>query len=217
MAWPLTLAVVLAGAAGCSVGVPDPAAPRDIQTSPALATPTITPGHDAAAVAAKDLPFSAGDSLAAGAAVGLSDGLREAPGWKAIKENVAGENRYLKADGCVASARVSVNQAALAVTGDDKASTIELFKYLDPTIVPDHLTTETLRWGGEPDQAGPRTEVLAYQSGSASGGKSTAVLARLFGKAGSSVYVSLACPNAAALATARADVAARLVVVPPAD
>ena len=83
MALPLTLALALAGSAGCSVGVPDPAAPRDIQTTPPLATPTITPGHDAAAVAAKDLPFTAGDSLAAGIAVGLSDGLREAPGVEA--------------------------------------------------------------------------------------------------------------------------------------
>ena len=96
MALPLTLAVILAGAAGCSVGVPDPAAPRDVQTTPALATPTITPGHDAAAVAARDLPFTAGDSLAAGVAVGLSDGLREAPGWKPVKENVAGRTATSK-------------------------------------------------------------------------------------------------------------------------
>ncbi|MEK0157149.1 hypothetical protein [Arthrobacter oryzae] len=215
MAWPLTLALVLAGAAGCSVGIPDPAAPRTVQTTPALATPTITPGHDAAAVAAKDLPFTAGDSLAAGVPVGLSDGLREAPGWKAVKEDVAGENRYLKADGCVASARVSVNQEPLAVTGDDKASTVELFKYLDPTILPGYLKTDTMRWGGEPDKPGPRTEVLIYEGGSAPGGKSTAVLARLFGKAGSSVYVSLSCPDPAALTAARADVAERLIVVPP--
>ena len=215
MALPLTLAVVLAGAAGCSVGVPDPAAPRDIQTTPTLATPTITPGHDAAAVAAKDLPFTAGDSLAAGVAVGLSDGLSEAPGWKPVKENVAGENRYLKADGCVVSARVRVNQGPLAVSGDDRASTVELFEYLDPTILPSHLKTDTLRWGGEPDKPGPKAEVLVLEGGSAPGAKSTAVLARLFGKAGSSVYISLSCPDRAALAAARADVAERLVVVPP--
>ena len=128
LARPLTLAVVLAGAGGCSVGVPDPAAPSVAKTTPAPATPTITPGHDAAAVAAKDLPFTAGDSLAPGVSVALSDGLREAPGWKPVRENVAGENRYVKADGCVVSARVRVNQGALAVTGDDKASTVELRK-----------------------------------------------------------------------------------------
>jgi hypothetical protein len=217
MALPLTLAVMLTGMAGCSVGVPDPAAPRDVQTTPALATPTITPGHDAAAVAARDLPFTAGDSLAAGVAVGLSDGLREAPGWKPVKENVAGENRYLKADGCLVSARVRVNQTPLAVSGDDKASTVELFEYLDPTILPNRLKTDTLRWGGEPDKPGPKVEVLVFESGSAPGVKPTAVLARLFGKAGSSVYISLSCPDRAALAAARADVAERLVVVPPSN
>ncbi|MFF1382663.1 hypothetical protein ACFVWT_03760 [Arthrobacter sp. NPDC058288] len=215
VALPLTLAVVLAAVAGCSVDVPDPAAPSVDRTTPALATPTITPGHDAAAVAAKDLPFTAGDSLAGGVAVGLSDGLREAPGWKTIKENVAGENRYLKADGCVVSARVRVNQTALAVAGDDKASTVELFKYLDPTILPGYLKTDTLRWGGEPDKPGPRAEVLVFEGGSAPGGKSNAVLARLFATAGSSVYISLSCPGPAALAAARADVAQRLVLVPP--
>lgn len=215
MALPLTLALAVAGSAGCSVGVPDPAAPRDTQTTPTLATPTITPGHDAAAVAAKDLPFTAGDSLAAGTAVGLSDGLREAPGWKPVKENVAGENRYLKADGCVVSARVRSNQGSLAVPGDDMASTVELFKYLDSTILPSYLKTDTLRWGGEPDKPGPKAEVLAFESGSAPGAKSVAVLARVFGKAGSSIYISLSCPDRAALAAARADVSERLVVVPP--
>lgn len=217
MALPLTLALVVAALAGCSVGVPDPAAPSDVRTTPALATPTITPGYDAAAVAAKDLPLTAGDSLAAGAAVGLSDGLREAPGWKTIKENVAGENRYLKADGCLVSARVRVNQAALAVAGDDRASTVELFKYLDSTILPGYLKTDTLRWGGEPDKPGPKAEVLAFEGGSAPGGRSNAVLARLFATAGSSVYISLSCPDPAALAAARADVAERLVVVPPSN
>jgi len=211
----ITLTAVLAGVAGCSVGIPDPAAQQDVQTTSALATPTITPGHDAAAVAAKDLPFSSGDALAAGDAVGLSDGLREAPGWKPVKENVAGENRYVKSDGCVVSARVRANQAALAVAGDDKASTVELFKYLDPTILPAYLKTDSLRWGGEPDKPAPSAEVLVYQGAAAPGARSTAVLARLFSKAGSSVYISVSCSGPAALAAARADVAQHLVVVPP--
>jgi hypothetical protein len=209
------LTAVLAGVAGCSVGIPDPAAQQDVQTTSALATPTITPGHDAAAVAAKDLPFTSGDALAAGDAVGLSDGLREAPGWKPVKENVAGENRYVKSDGCVVSARVRANQAALAVAGDDKASTVELFKYLDPTILPAYLKTDSLRWGGEPDKPAPSAEVLVYQGAAAPGARSTAVLARLFSKAGSSVYISVSCSGPAALAAARADVAQHLVVVPP--
>ena len=121
--------------AGCSIGIPDPAAPKAAPATPTLATPTITPGYDAAAVAAKNMPFTAGESLAAGVAIELSDGLREVRGWKPGKENVAGASQYVKEDGCVASAKVRTNQA-LALAGDDKASTEALFQYLDASILP---------------------------------------------------------------------------------
>jgi hypothetical protein len=215
MMWCLLALPALAVVGGCSVDVPDPAAPRTVQTTPAPATPTITPGHDAAAVAAKDMPFAAGDTLAAGIAVGVSDSLREAPGWKLARENVAGENRYVKSDGCIVSTRVRVSQGPLAVAGDDEASTLELFRYLDPTILPAYLETDTLRWGGEPDRHGPRAEVLVFEPRAAAETKATAVLARLFSKAGSSVYVSLSCSDPAGLAAARADVRQRLAIVPP--
>ncbi|WP_309811832.1 hypothetical protein [Pseudarthrobacter sulfonivorans] len=214
-------AVLVAGAllgvsalAGCSVGVPDPAAPKVEQTATALATPTITPGHDAAAVAAKDMPFSAGATLAEGVPVGISGGLKSAPGWTPVKENVAGESQYLKADGCLVAAKVRTNQSPL-VQPDDRESTIGLFTYLDPTILPAYLKTATLRWGGEPDKRGPSVEVLVLEKPGLPGAKSTAVLARVFGTAASSVYVSISCPDAATLAAARAEVAERLVVVPP--
>lgn len=45
--------------------------------------------------------------------------------------------------------------------------------------------------------------------------RAAASYARLFAKTGSSVYVSVFCPDRAALAAARADVAARLSVLPP--
>ncbi|WP_426225474.1 hypothetical protein [Pseudarthrobacter sp. DSP2-3-2b1] len=199
---------------GCSVGVPDPAAPKVEQTVTALATPTITPGHDAEAVAAKDLPFTAGGTLAQGAPVGISDGLKDAPGWKQVKENVAGESQYLKADGCLVAAKVRTNQSPLALT-DDKESTVGLFAYLDPSILPSYLKTSTLRWGGEHDKPGPTAEVLLLERPALPGASSTAVLARVFGKAASSVYISVACPDAGTLTAAQADVAARLILVPP--
>jgi hypothetical protein len=102
---------------GCSVDVPDPAVPEAVESTPVLATPTITPGHDAEAVAAQDLPFAAGETLARGVPVGISDGLKDAPGWKPVKENVAGESRYLKADGCLVAARVSGNQGPWRAAG----------------------------------------------------------------------------------------------------
>lgn len=212
----LALAVA-AMLAGCSVGIPDPSAPTAAPATPALATPTVTPGHDAAAVAAQDMPFAAGDTLAAGVPVQLSDGLREAPGWKPGKQNVAGASEYLKADGCTVWAKVRSNQGPLAVRGDDNASTAALFQYLDPSILPSYLTTGTLRWGGDADKPAPRVEVLVLEGGAPAGARATAAYARMFSRAGSSVYISLSCPDAATLAAARADVADRLGVVPPSN
>lgn len=201
---------------GCSINVPDPAAPAPEQTASSLATPTITPGHDAEAVAAKDLPFSAGGSLAPGVPVGISDGLKEAPGWKLVEEDVAGESQYVRADGCLVAAKVRTNQSSLA-RGDDRESTVGLFTYLDPSILPEYLKTETLRWGGDPEQPGPRVEVLLFEPPAAPGAKASAIMARLFGTAGSSVYISVACPDASALAAARVEVGQRLLVVPPSN
>lgn len=211
------LAGSLFGAAaltGCSVGVPDPAAAKIEQTVTALATPTITPGHDADAVAAKDMPFAAGGTLAVGVPVGISDGLKDEPGWKPVKQNVAGESQYLKADGCLVAAKIRTHQSPLALS-DDKESTVGLFAYLDPSILPSYLKTSTLRWGGERDKPGPTAEVLLLERPALPGASSTAVLARVFGKAASSIYISVACPDAGTLAAAQADVVARLVLVPP--
>ncbi|MDP9981896.1 hypothetical protein J2W14_001280 [Pseudarthrobacter oxydans] len=210
------LALAAAAAlAGCSVGVPDQSAPKAAPAAPTLATPTITPGHDAAAVAARDMPFAAGGTLAAGVPVRLSDGLRDVPRWSPGKENVAGASEYVKEDGCVVSAKVRNNQAALAVSGDDRASTEALFRYLDASILPAYLKPETLRWGGEPGKPAPRVDVLMYTGGERSGARATAIYARLFSTSGSSVYVSASCPDAATLAAARTDAEAWIAVVPP--
>jgi len=202
--------------AGCSVDVRDPSVPEPVQSPSALATPTITPGHDAEAVAAQDLPFSAGAILARGVPVGLADALKEAPGWKQVKDNVAGESQYLKADGCLVAAKVRGNQSALA-KGDDRESTVALFKYLDPTILPEYLKTEKLRWGGDPDAPARTVEVLALEPAVPQGGRATAILARLFATAGSSVYVSVSCPDTASLGSARGDVVKFLPVLPPSN
>lgn len=201
----------------CSVSVPDPAARQPEPSKSVLSTPTITPGHDAQAVAAKDMPLQAGGTLATGVPVGISDGLRDVPGWQLVRENVQGESRYARKDGCTVTTRASLNQGPLVVPGDDKASTEALFAYLDPSILPSYLRTENLRWGGESDKPGPQAEVLAFNPAPAAGGKATSILARLFGTAGSSVYVSLSCPSPDALTSAKADVAVHLPLVPPSN
>ena len=202
---------LLAGA--CSVDVRDPSVPAAPASTAVLATPTITPGHDAAAVAAQDLPFAAGGSLAPGMPVGISDGLKGAPGWKLEKDNVAGASQYAKADGCMVTTRVSTGQGPLVREGD-RESTVALFQYLDATIQPSYLKPETLQWGGTPENPGKNVEVLALEQ-AAPGGRSTAVLARLFGTAGSSAYLSVSCPDAPTLASARNDVRRYLPLVPP--
>ncbi|MFK0038944.1 hypothetical protein ACIQTW_03800 [Paenarthrobacter sp. NPDC090517] len=209
-----------AGAAGvmlaaCTVNVPDPAAPKPSPSVPTLATPTITPGHDAAAVAAKDLPLAAGGTLAPGEPVTVSTRLEEVPGWSVVHSGLQGESRYTKTDGCILAVRLSVNQGPLVVAGDDAASTKELFNYLNAGVAVDGLKPASLRWGEDSDKPQHSVEFLSLESSSASGGQSAVVLARLFSAPASSVYVSLSCPDDKTLAPARAEMMAQLVVVPP--
>jgi len=201
--------------AGCSVNVPDPSVPQPSPSVSTLATPTITPGHDAEAVAAKDLPLTAGGTLAPGEPVTVSTRLEEVPGWSVVHSALQGENRYKKADGCTLAVRVSVNQGPLVVPGDDTASTKELFTYLGAGE-PDRLKPANLRWGETGSDKPPHSvEFLSLESSAASGAKPALVMARLFSAPASSVYVSLACPDSTTLAAARAEAVAQLVVVPP--
>lgn len=201
---------------GCSVGVPDP---RAANTAPAVsrmpAAPTVTPGHDAGAVAARSMPFSAGDTLGPGSPAQLSNGLAEAPGWRQTRADTGGAGEYRKSDGCQAAGKVGVNQWPLVETGD-RESTERLFAYLDPTIQPEYLAPAALRWGGEQGKPGPTVEVLVLERAAVPKGKA-AVMARVFGRTGSSVVVTLACPSAQSLEAARADVARWLTVVPPGE
>ncbi|MDQ0619586.1 hypothetical protein [Arthrobacter globiformis] len=216
----VVMAAVAAAAAlgGCSVGVPDPAARSNPPLSSGPGTPTITPGHDAGAVAARDMPFSAGATLAHGVPVGLSEDLAEAPQWKQVVSNAGGASRYQKSDGCKVAAEVRQNQWPL-VAADDRESTAALFAYLDPTVLPAYLKPASLRWGGERGKPGPAVDVLVLERAAKPTGqkadRATSVLARVFGTSGSSVYMSASCPTAAALAAARADIAQWLTVVPP--
>ncbi|MEN8581849.1 hypothetical protein ABFP37_03940 [Burkholderia sp. RS01] len=209
-------AAAVAFLGGCSLGIPDPAVPGTVPATRQLATPTITPGHDAAAVAARNMTFSAGTTLARGIPVGLSEGLADAPEWRRSGSGGGGTNVYLKSDGCQVAAKVSANQWPL-VKGDDRESTAALFAYLDPTILPKYLKPAVLRWGGEPGRPGPTVDVLVLERAARPAGRAAVVLARVFGTAGSSVYASVSCPSAPALAAARADVERLLTVVPPSE
>ena len=208
-------AVAAAVLGGCSVGVPDPSARQTTPATPQPAAPTVTPGHDAGAVAARSMPFSAGATLARGVPVQVSEGLAEAPGWRSAGTSAGGASEYRNSEGCLAAAKVRTNQWPL-VAGNDRESTERLFAYLDPTILPKYLKPASLRWGGEPGKPGPTVDVLVFERAALPKGKA-AMLARVFGQAGSSVFVTVACPSASALAAAREDVGRWLAVVPPAE
>lgn len=201
---------------GCSVGVPDP---RAANTAPAAsrkpAAPTVTPGHDAGAVAARSMPFSAGHTLSPGSPAQLSNGLAGAPGWRQTRADTGGAGEYRKTDGCQAAGKVGVDQWPLVGSGD-RESTEKLFAYLDPTIQPEYLAPAVLRWGGEQGKPGLTVEVLVLERAAVPEGKA-AVMARVFGRTGSSVVVTVACPSAQSLEAARADVTRSLTVVPPGE
>lgn len=207
----------LLGLMACTVSVRDAAVQEPTPGAPSPAAPSITPGHDAEAVAAKDLPLAAGDTLRAGVAVGVSDGLKDTAGWKQVRVNVQGENEFTKSDGCTVASKVRTNQNALAVEGGDRASTAALFQYVDQSILPEYLRVDSLRWGGESDKPSHRAEVLALEGNTHAGTRATIVFARLFSKAGSSVYISVSCPDATTLAAAKADVTEHLALVPPSE
>lgn len=211
------IAVVLSlgAATACSGNMPDPASTVASAPGAAFAAPGVTSGHDADSAASSDMTMAAGETLAAGVPVGISDGLKDADGWKQVRNSVQGENRFTNDNGCVVSTRVRGNQAVLAVPGDDKASTVALFQYLDPGILPEYLRMDTLRWGDGEGNSGPRVDVLSFEGTRQTGSRATVILARVFSKAGSSVYVSVSCPKAEDLDRAREEVVARLPVVPP--
>jgi hypothetical protein len=161
------------------------------------------------------MPFSAGKALGPGTPVQLSNGLAEAPGWRQTRTDTGGVSEYRKSDGCQAAGKVRVNQWPVVGAGD-RESTEKLFAYLDPTIQPEYLEPAVLRWGGEQGRPGPTVDVLVLERAAVPKGRA-AVMARVFGQTGSSVVVTLACPSAQALATARNDAARWLRVVPPGE
>ncbi|WP_052663688.1 hypothetical protein [Psychromicrobium lacuslunae] len=215
-----------AGLTACTFTVQ---APQDTSTispsqSPSYQGPTILPGHNADAVAAKDMTWAAGNTLSVGVPVGWSDQLTQVemvnnktppPSWKELKSNQAGWTEYQHVNGCVLSYWQSVNQQNLMVANDDKASTVALFKYLVPSILPEVLKVSTMRWAKQLDKPSPKIEFLSIRTSAK--GKSPAKLysARMFNRAGTGLVFSLSCATDALLNSTFASAQNKLVVSPP--
>ncbi|WP_430266581.1 hypothetical protein [Pseudarthrobacter sp. J1763] len=199
------------------MAVDDPKAPKPAPSTPTLATPTVIPGHDAAAVAAKDMTFAAGNTLAASVPISFGQGLEETPGWRITRNNVDSGTDYTSTAGCIVSAKTRTKQRSLSVAGDDNAATAGMFAYLDSSVLPEYLKTAQLRWGGDDEKPGKKLDVLALETKAAPPVRASVVYARVFSQAESTLLLSISCPTDAALAAAKGTVIKRMVVQPPAD
>ncbi|MDQ0277138.1 hypothetical protein QO003_001441 [Arthrobacter silviterrae] len=213
--------------AGCTIALPapQPAVTSRPTAAASYAVPTIQAGHNAAAVAAKNMTFDAGATLSPNVAVGFAsvldqpgqsaDGTQLPPAWKLVKNNVAGETQYSNAAGCAAAYWVTSNQGPLTAAGDDKASTENLMKYLIPSVVPEALQESSLPWSSEAGRKAPSISFLAYRTKAAAGVPASMVWGRLLGTAGTGLVVSLSCPTDALLARTTPELMAKLAVAPP--
>ncbi|MGA7203251.1 MAG: hypothetical protein WBX27_01325 [Specibacter sp.] len=213
--------------AGCTIAVPAPAPTQATATTPppTYAAPTTQAGHDAAAVAAKDMGFAAGTTLSPNVPVGFSDALGQPeasdsatpppPEWTLRTNNVAGRMQYTNAAGCTLAYWVATNQGPLITPGDDKASTENLMKYLIPSVVPSSLTDAALPWVAEAGKKGRTIAFLGHGTKAAKGVPASIVWGRMLGTAGTGLLVTLSCPTDALLASTTPRVLAKLSVAPP--
>ncbi|WP_343318071.1 hypothetical protein AAFM46_12310 [Arthrobacter sp. TMP15] len=221
--------LMIAALTGCSISVPSQSppsiAPSAAPTS--YAPPTIVPGHDAAAVAGAPMTFEAGKTLVPGVPVGFSDVLGQPPQeysqtpgppeWNLVKNNVAGQTQYTNAAGCQVAYWIATNQGPLITHGDDKSSTLELMKYLIPSVMEESLPEALLPWVAEAGKAGPLISFLSFGTKAGKDVMASTVWGRMLGSADTSLLVSLACPTDELLAATTPKVMAKLSVAPPSN
>lgn len=223
------LAVALAALSGCSISIPAPAQPTAGQSvaPPTYAPPTIVAGHDDAAVAAAPMTFEAGNTLMPGVPVAFSDILGQPPQdysqtpgppeWKLVKQNVAGQTQYSNDAGCQLAYWVTANQGPLVTGGDDKASTLELMKYMVPSAMDGSLAEAKLPWVAEAGTAGQQISFLSFNTKAAKDVMASTVWGRMLGTADTGLVVSLACPTDELLAATTPKMMAKLSVAPPSN
>ncbi|WP_218713668.1 hypothetical protein [Arthrobacter sp. BF1] len=223
-------AVLGAALSGCTISIPDapPAATETATSAPTTyAPPKIVAGHDAAAVAGAPMTFAAGNTLQPGVPVEFSDALGQPtegslstpgpPEWKLLKNNVAGATQYSNAPGCQLAHWTTSNQAPLISAGNDKSSTINLMKYLIPSVTESALTEAKLPWVGEAGKKGPAISFLAFTIKAGKGVMASTVWARMLGTADTGLVVTLTCPTDDLLASTTPKMMTKLSVAPPSN
>lgn len=222
------LAFVALLIAGCRIEVPINA--RDSgpgQTVPQSEEPVPAPSELAAdggtelpplpraEIVGNDMTFDRGGYIEPSDRVAFSDGVSRTPGWSQKSELINGESVYVSEAGCTASLRDTASQGPLVVPGDDRASTEALFRFMDPTILPDYLVTTSWLWGPSPGESSASVEFLTYVREAAGETPASAVSLRLFHATGTALAFAVSCPSDDGLEEAVSDIRSHLSVIPP--
>ncbi|GAB3545437.1 hypothetical protein GCM10027404_03950 [Arthrobacter tumbae] len=217
----LVLAPLLAG---CRIEVP---VSPDAPASDSMMTTAPEPSGDAsgglselpplprADIVGNDMTFDRGSYIEEADTVAFSDGLSRAPGWSQEKVLVNGESVYVSDAGCTASLRSTPPQGPLVVSGNDRASTEALFRFLDPSILPEYLVTTDWLWGASPAESTASIEFLTYVQDAAGDHPASAISLRLFEATGTGLAFIISCPSDEQLTAASVEVRSSISVVPP--
>ena len=210
--------------AGCRIEVPVRPA-ESASTSPTTTAPAPSdavsgssselPPLTRADIVGNDMTFDRGGYIEEADTVAFSDGLSRVPGWAQEKSLVNGESVYISDAGCTASLRSTPPQGPLVVAGDDQASTEALFRFLDPSILPEYLVTTNWLWGASPAESTASIEFLTYEQGAAGDDPASIVSLRLFGATGTGLAFTVSCPSDKQLAAAVEEVRSGISVIPP--
>lgn len=215
----------------CTITVPATEAPATAPDGPTatFAPPTVVAGHDAKAVAAAPMTFEAGTTLLPDVPVAFHDVLGDPvqpadytqtpgpPEWKLLLKNVGGQTQYSNNAGCQLTYWTTANQGPLITSGDDRASTVDLMKYLVPSVVESSLKEAQLPWVAEAGKPGPGISFLAFGTKAGKNVMASTVWARLLGTANTGLLVTLACPTDELLAATTPKVMTKLSVAPPSN
>lgn len=217
------------GLSGCTISVPVEPPATEVKTTPnpSFAAPTTKAGHDAAAIARKNMDFPAGNKLSENVPVTFADKLGESESdfastpkpaeWKVLLANVAGQTQYSNKAGCMISYWTTRNQGPLITAGDDKQSTVAMFQYLIPSVVPTALKDATWPWVAEAGKKGPNISFLKYTTKAGKGVKVSAVYARMLGTSNTGLMITISCPTDALLTSTTPRIMSKLSVAPPTE
>lgn len=194
--------------------VADPPAADPQAADPSAAGPGLPP-LPRSEIVGNDMTFDRGGYIEPADKVDFSETLSRASGWSPAGLLVQGESVYVSDAGCTASLSYTPGQGPLVVNGDDRGSTEGLFRYMDPSILPEYLERSTWLWGESPGDSTASVEFLTYRQEAAAETPASVVSLRLFHTTGTALAFIVSCPTDELLTAALSDVRNHVSVVPP--